>query len=129
MLALGDDAWPALVGAGIEGGDGLHLSRAGQAFVARELLAVIDEMGASAARLPMELPLGRDLDPDAFGASMAAHQRKVIAAGSGASPDARRWIMDTALSNALAFALGLSFAFVFSRCMRSGRQARSRGRT
>ena len=40
-LMVADDGWPAFVGAGDADGDGLHLSAAGQRFVADALIAAL----------------------------------------------------------------------------------------
>jgi lysophospholipase L1-like esterase len=91
MLAEGGGAaWPAFVGAAGAGeeeeeGDGLHLSRSGQRFVARRLVALlVGEMGLDPAALPTELPLGSAVDPAAFAASLLDHQRAARALGAPA---------------------------------------------
>ena len=137
MLALGEDAWPALVGAGVDGGDGLHLAPAGQRFVARALIGALDELGAGPDALAQELPLGREIDPAAFGDSIRAHQRRadaaaVARAGAGGASAARpgvawRFVVDAALSNGVSFALGVTFVLL-TRCLRApGSRARGRG--
>mmetsp|Transcript_29109 Transcript_29109/g.87003 ORF Transcript_29109/g.87003 Transcript_29109/m.87003 type:complete len:134 (+) Transcript_29109:410-811(+) len=84
---LAEDDWPALVGANDGDGDGLHLSSAGQAFVAEQLLKVLPSLGLERDALPYELPWGSEVDASAPGSTLRAHfarHRAALAAGSGA---------------------------------------------
>lgn len=74
MLSEGEDKWPSFVGAGKEGGDGLHLSSEGQQYVATHLIDLLEMKTIPAERIPTELPWGRDIDASNFQLSINTHQ-------------------------------------------------------
>mmetsp|Transcript_61536 Transcript_61536/g.120817 ORF Transcript_61536/g.120817 Transcript_61536/m.120817 type:complete len:354 (+) Transcript_61536:10-1071(+) len=79
------DAWPAFVGANQEGGDGLHFSASGQAFVANALLGALRGGGnvhglVSIDEIPTELPLGSAVNAEDFMGSFLDHQIKARSA-------------------------------------------------
>lgn len=74
MLSEGEEAWPRLVGAGVPGGDGLHLSPVGQQYVAKHLIDLLEVNTVRAEEIPQELPWGRDMSPTHFIATMNTYQ-------------------------------------------------------
>jgi isoamyl acetate esterase len=74
MLSEGEDRWPGFVGAGKDGGDGLHLSPEGQQYVADHLIALLEKATIPAEQMPAELPWGRDIDGKNFQLSINTYQ-------------------------------------------------------
>ena len=86
QLMLREADWPRYVGAGSEEGDGLHLSGAGQRFVAEKLLALLPTLGLDRDALAYDAPWGFEVDAKAPAASLRAHfarHRGALQANSG----------------------------------------------
>jgi lysophospholipase L1-like esterase len=72
-LMVADDGWPAFVGAGDADGDGLHLSAAGQRFVADALIGALPGLGLDRDGLAYDLPWGFEVDAADPETSLARH--------------------------------------------------------
>jgi lysophospholipase L1-like esterase len=78
MLQQGPNVWPGFVGVGHPGGDGLHFSREGEAFVAKHIIALIEKQTVAIESLPSELPWGSEVDGNTYIAEFEKHQREEL---------------------------------------------------
>ena len=135
-LMLKDADWPRFVGAGLEDGDGLHLSPSGQRFVAQNLLALLPSLGLDRAALAYDAPWGFDVDAADPAPSLRAHfarHRAALHANSGVSaemPEARPLpgSADPILASRSvgAFLLGMACGVVLLALSRRPRRVRFR---
>lgn len=73
MLAHSEDEWSNFL---LD--DGLHLSPAGNDFVASQLISLLEREVAARESLPYELPWGFEIPPEHYKQAMIEHQKKQL---------------------------------------------------